>query len=141
MIVGPAYDKDIFPSGRLVKDIMTTTKVLNDLYMGYVDVRDVARAHLLAIKVDAAKNRRFLLSGRCAWRSEMAECLANHFNPQGWSISTEENKEEKPFSYEVNTTASRAVLGLTYIPIEQSWIDMANCLIESGQIEKPESEA
>lgn len=86
--------------------------------MGMVDVRDVAKAHLLAIKNDAAKNRRFLLVSRSAWRSEMAACLAAEFNPKGWNISTEERTDDEPFSYEVNTTASREVLGLDYIPME-----------------------
>ena len=105
--------------------------------MGMVDVRDVAKAHLLAIKVDAAKNRRFLLISRCAWRKEMAQCLAAEFNPKGWNIGAEERTDDDVFSYEVNTTASREVLGLEYIPLEQSWIDMANCMIESGFIPRP----
>ena len=97
----------------------------------------MAKAHLLAIKNDAAANRRFLLVERCPWRREMAECLANEFNSKGWNIGTEERTDDTPFEYEVNTTASREILGLEYTPIEQSWIDMANKMIESGYIQKP----
>ena len=88
LIIGPAHQTNDFASGEVVRGIMTSTNPVGRVRMGNVDVRDVARAHLLAIKVDAAKNRRFLLVGRCAWRSEMAQCLADHFNPQGWNITT-----------------------------------------------------
>ena len=67
----------------------------------------------------------------------MAQCLAAEFNNKGWNIGTEERTDDAVFEYETNTTASREVLGLEYTPIEQSWVDMANCLIESGFIPRP----
>lgn len=51
---------------------MTGTTPQARVRIGMVDVRDVAKAHLQAVQVDAAKNRRFVLISRCAWRREMA---------------------------------------------------------------------
>jgi len=105
--------------------------------MGMVDVRDVAEAHLKAIKLDEAKNRRFMLVSRCAWRREMAETLAAEFNSKGWNVNVAERTDDKPFGYEVDNTISREVLGINYVPLEKSWVDMAQALIDSGYIQKP----
>ena len=137
LIMGPANQTNDFASGGIVRDMMASSGPVGRTRMGMVDVRDVAKAHLLALKVDAAKNQRFLLVSKCAWRKEMAACLAAEFNPKGWNIGTEERTDDDVFNYEVNTTASREVLGMEYIPMEQSWIDMANTLIESGFIPRP----
>ena len=40
--------------------------------ISFVDVRDVASAHLQALKVDEAKNRRFIVSGEDLWIREYA---------------------------------------------------------------------
>ena len=105
--------------------------------MGNVDVRDVAKAHLLAVTQQAAANRRFILVSRCAWRREFAECLAAVYNSQGFTIDTTELTDDKVISYEVNTAASREVLGLEYMPLEQTWKDMAAALLETGFIPRP----
>lgn len=118
---------------------MTQDEPNGRIKMGMVDVRDVATAHLLAIQNEAAANKRFLLVADVAWRREMAECLAAEFGPKGWSITTSEKTDDKVFGYECRTTQSREVLGLQYKPLSESWIDMANSLIESGFIKKPEA--
>ena len=61
LIMGPAHQTNEFASGGIVRDMMASSGPVGRTKMGMVDVRDVAKAHLLAIKVDAAKNRRFLL--------------------------------------------------------------------------------
>ena len=137
LIFGPSNLTLGFASGGVMQGIMTSTSPVDRSCMGMVDVRDVAKAHLLAVKVEAAANRRFLLVSACKWRKEMAACLAAEFNPKGWNIVTEERTDDKVFSYDTNTTLSREVLGLEYMPMEQSWIDMANSMIESGYIKNP----
>ena len=39
--------------------------------MPLVDLRDVAEAHLNAIKIDEAANRRFILVKDCKWLKEI----------------------------------------------------------------------
>ena len=67
----------------------------------------------------------------------MAQCLASEFNSKGFNICAEEKSDDTPSSYDANTTASQEVLGVSYIPLEQSWVEMAHSLIENGLIEKP----
>ena len=82
-------------------------------------MRDVARAHLLAVTKQEAANRRFILCSCSAWRREMAECLAAEFNNKGFFICTWE-VEDGPIiaDYNCDNTASREVLGIDYIPLE-----------------------
>ena len=45
------------------------------IMMSIVDVRDVAYDHLQAIKIEDAKNKRFILSSDNAWFKDVAEVL------------------------------------------------------------------
>ena len=47
--------------------------------MGVVDVREVSFAHLQAIKVPDAANKRFILSSEVVWLQQIAESLAQEF--------------------------------------------------------------
>ncbi len=47
--------------------------------MQIVDVRDVAQAHLQAIKIEGAKNKRFILSSDSVWFKEMADVLREKY--------------------------------------------------------------
>jgi dihydroflavonol-4-reductase len=60
LVLGPAFVGAGFTSGEFVTGIMEGTKK----YLppnNVVDVRDVAKAHLMAIKKQAAVNKRFVL--------------------------------------------------------------------------------
>lgn len=138
LIMGPAKQTNDFASGTIIRGMMTSGAANGRLKMGQVDVRDVAKAHLLAVTQQAAANRRFILVSRCAWRREMAECLAAEFNSQGFAINTTEATDDQILDYNVDTTASREILGLEYMPLEQSWKEMAQSLIESGFIQRPQ---
>ena len=46
---------------------------------GWVDVREVAQAHLNCIERDEAQGKRFILSGEMKWMREIAEILRNHY--------------------------------------------------------------
>jgi len=47
--------------------------------VGWVDVRDVAQAHLNCLEVDAAQGKRFILSHEALWMREVAVMLREHF--------------------------------------------------------------
>ena len=61
-VVGPPLRKEHFASGGFIKRLMTgkMQQISADGCM-VVDVRDVGYAHLAAIKVPVAANKRFLL--------------------------------------------------------------------------------
>ena len=97
LVFGPAHQTQTFASGDVMKGMMTSGELCSSAKMGMVDVRDVALAHLNAVKLDAAKNRRFMLTAKSAWRKEMAQCLAAEFNGKGFDIKTEERTDDNVF--------------------------------------------
>ncbi len=82
MILGPAFVGAGFTSGEIIAD------TINGKYPGVpkfscpiVDVRDCARAHLNAIKIPEAANKRFILVGQSVWFKQVAEILLEEFKP------------------------------------------------------------
>ena len=63
MVIGPSYGAALNESNKIIADIITGAfPVVMDLAWGFVDVRDVARAHVLALEKPAAKGR-YLCAG------------------------------------------------------------------------------
>ena len=65
---------------------------LPKMHFGVVDVRDAAQAHLNAIKLEEAKNKRFILTKESWWFSEIARSLQAEFGTQGYNVTTGEFK-------------------------------------------------
>lgn len=57
------------------------------MYPG-VDVRDVAFAHLQAIKIEDAKNQRILLVSESQWLSNFCAVMEKEFSPFGYKITS-----------------------------------------------------
>ncbi len=53
-----------------------------------VDVRDVARAHLLAMTTPEAAGNRYICAGEHIWLQDLAKLLAGEFNPHGYRVPT-----------------------------------------------------
>ena len=103
--------------------------------MPFVDIRDVAIAHLKGITVAEAANKRFLLSEGDYWIREVAAILAPKFNPKGYKVPTEDADGEDPEpGVWCNSTRSKEVLGLEYKPMATTMCDMAESLIATGQV-------
>ena len=65
-------------------------------YIGFCDVRDVAAAHLKAVQVADAANKRFsICTTDCHFR-DIAGHLAPVFNPKGFKVPTVDADGEDP---------------------------------------------
>lgn len=105
-----------------------------------VDVRDCAQAHLNAIKVEAAANKRFILSHSTQPYSEYARHISEKYEPLGWPITKvhaapDPSKEVKVLS----NAASREVLGIEYHDFPTTMVEMADSMIALGSLKKPEA--
>lgn len=59
------------------------------LQFGLVDVRDVARAHILSMQTPhACDGQRFLITTESFWFRDIAKILSKEFGSQGYFIST-----------------------------------------------------
>ena len=106
------------------------------LKTGFVDVRDVAFAHLKCIQVPEAVNKRFILCLKKAWASEVAGILAPVFNTKGCKVPTidADGQDDIPSNNDYDNTRSKEVLGIEYTAFEKTLTDMAESLLTSGKI-------
>lgn len=88
-VLGPVLNRHYSTSGEVVRKLLTkeipgTAKV----GFSWVDVRDVASAHVAAMTVPEAAGQRFICAIEFSWIEEVASILANHFGSQGWKVPT-----------------------------------------------------
>ena len=58
MVIGPSLGPSLNTSNQMIRDIMVGTfPVIMDITWGFVDVRDVAKAHILAMETETASGR------------------------------------------------------------------------------------
>ena len=86
--MGPPLRTEDFASGFFVKNLMTgAMEKIGDDGIACVDVRDVALAHLKAIQVPAAANKRFLLVESSPEFKDYAQPIIDKYVPLGWPVT------------------------------------------------------
>ena len=151
LVIGPSLSGDLGESNKAIA-MVTTGKmpVAVPLQFGYVDVRDVAAAHLLAMQNSNSNGERFALAEKDLWYKDVAKVLRDNgfdkaptFNVPVWlaKILANFNKELKitlPYLGRVrsvkNTSKAKDILGWNPRPAEQSIIDIAEQIKEMGLI-------
>jgi nucleoside-diphosphate-sugar epimerase len=91
-VMGPVLGKDFSHSNRIIKNIFEG-KMKNLLHMGfdYVDIRDVADLHILAMERPEAAGERFLATaGENLTYKQLVEILKKHFGGKADKVSTRE---------------------------------------------------
>lgn len=82
-VLGPTVLKDSLGSVQLVSRMLTGEMPrIPNMGFQYVDVRDVAAAHLLALDVPAAANQRFIVAGQWHHLDEIAALLRQHLTAE-----------------------------------------------------------
>ena len=117
-----------------------------------VDVRDVARAHLLATETASAAGRRYLCSGQQLKAPDLARILDAEYRPQGRHVSTREmpycmlwaaarvsGNARLALTYakrheKVDTSRATRELGWTARPVRDTVLDTAASLLRHGVV-------
>lgn len=105
-------------------------RTISDAYLRFVDVRDVARAHVLAL-TEAAEGR-YLLATANVHYEDILKILAEvdeRFRKTGVSSISEEERKAVPSSFD-NSKAK--AFGVCTIPWEQTIRDAGFSIIENG---------
>ena len=146
-VQGPLFSASSGEGSKEICDRLINKKMpaLPDLYFPIVDVRDVAAAHIAAMEKSEAAGNRHILANRTVHITEYAKILRDEFQPQGYTIPS----EELPKSVEIpelapmlgkvvqyNNERMVKVLGIRPRPIEDSLIDTCYSLIDLGLAEK-----
>lgn len=114
-----------------------------ELYFGFVDVRDVAKAHVLALEKPNAKGR-YIIAERVSNFMELVSIINNNFPGRfklpkmvapKWllyffgplfGLSTRFVARNVGYRIAFNTSRSRQELGLEYTPFEHTIVEMVN---------------
>jgi dihydroflavonol-4-reductase len=96
----------------------------------FVDVRDVALAHLKAIQIPEAANKRFILYNERVPSSKVYEWLAP-FNERGAKVPTILAEGEDSGGDLVDNTRSKEVLNIEYTPLQKTITDHAEQIVLS----------
>ena len=151
LVTGPTLTGDLGESNKAIEMVVTgKMPVAIPMQFGYVDVRDVATAHILAIQNPSSNGERFALSEKDLSYKKIAKLLKDNGFKKAPSIGVPVwlakflanfNKELKvavPFMGKVRSvsksTKAKDVLGWNPRPAEESILDVANQIKEMGLI-------
>ncbi|KAM0513446.1 hypothetical protein ACHAPE_007910 [Trichoderma viride] len=123
-----AWDIHRFLSGEL-EDVPDTG------FWGFVDVRDLATAHVRALEVPEAGNERFfIVSGRYSYQKTAdvlrASPLIAEADKRLVPVGKPGQNYPGPDVYEVDNSKSKKILGLKYRSFEESIVDAALNMID-----------
>ena len=122
------------------------------IHVVLIDVRDVARAHLVAMKTIKAANQRYILANRAFWGKEVAEMLNNQGGYRAATIQApyvffslyclrDRRLKMMQAAYgkeiKVDNSKMRNELNIELTPIQQSMRDMVCSMQERGFIARP----
>jgi dihydroflavonol-4-reductase len=149
LVLGVPLDKNFGSSISLVERILKgSDPMLPDLKFAIVDVRDVAKMHVDAVKNDATKGERILSSSETKSFVEMAKFLKSVYPKSkvktaqaptaiikalslfDGSIKTILPLLGKPMR--ISNAKAKRLLGINFIPVEVTLRDSADYLIKNG---------
>ena len=142
LVIGPSLSSDLGESNKAISLLVTGKMPITvPLQFGYVDVRDVASAHILAMQNPASNGERFALSEKDLWYEDVAKLLrTNGFNKAPkinlpkWAakflaLFSNEIKFALPTIGRVrsvkNTSKAKDILGWDPRPAEDSILEVA----------------
>lgn len=102
----------------------------------FVDVRDLALGHALAVEKGEAAGKRFFMVGGHFSNKEIVEIIAQGFPelennlPVGDALKAGDYPAIGPYGFD--SSRSRTVLGLTYRPLRESIMDAVKSLKNLG---------
>lgn len=113
--------------GKFKKDGLPPTRVVI-----WVDVRDLALAHVRAVEKDDAQNKRFFVTAGSYRFSEIADIIKKNFPALADQLpeKTKRDPEQDPFKYD--NSRSKEVLGIQYRSLEDSITDLVKSLQAAG---------
>ena len=78
-VFGPSLTYDMGASNLLIRALLVgKLPALAKIQFNVVNVHDVAKAHVLALKSDSAAGQRFIVSEKALWLSDIAKILKNN---------------------------------------------------------------
>ncbi|KAJ3669249.1 hypothetical protein LUZ60_011199 [Juncus effusus] len=129
MVIGPLLQPTLNTSSAAILNLINGAETFQNASVRWVNVKDVAMAHILAYENPSA-NGRYLLVERVAHYSEIVEIIRELYP----SLSLPQKcADEKPFApiYQVSKERAKS-LGIEFIPLKDSVKETIESLKEKG---------
>ncbi|XP_042510269.1 cinnamoyl-CoA reductase 1-like [Macadamia integrifolia] len=136
LVLGPMLQPTINASIiHILKYLTGSAKTYVNSVQAYVDVRDVALAHILVFEAPGAAGR-FLCAESVLHRGDVVEILAKLFPeyPVPTKCSDEVKPRAKPYKF---SNQKLKELGLEFIPVKQTIYETVKSLQEKGHLPIP----
>ena len=151
LVIGPSLSGDLGVSNFAIEMVVTgKMPVAIPLQFGFVDVRDVATAHILAMENTESNGERFALAESDLWYRDIANLLRKNgfdkaptFSVPVWlakilAVFNKELKVTVPYLGRVRSvvkaTKAKDILGWNPRPSEDSILEIANQIKDMGLI-------
>ncbi|XP_076930328.1 phenylacetaldehyde reductase-like [Bidens hawaiensis] len=131
MVIGPLLQPTLNTSAAAIANLLNGSETYPNTSFGWVNVKDVANAHIQAFEIPSA-NGRYCLVERVAHYSEIVEILRNHYPSCNLPHKCADDKPFVPI-YQVSREKVKS-LGIDYIPLEQSIKETVDSLKEKNFI-------
>ncbi|CAK9322454.1 unnamed protein product [Citrullus colocynthis] len=136
LVLGPLLQEGVNASVvHIMKYLTGSAKTYVNAVQGYVDVKDVAKAHILVYETPSASGR-YICVESMLHRGELVDILKNFFPqyPLPTKCSDEINPRKKPYKYTVEKLKS---LGMEFTPIKQCIYETVKSLQDKGHLPLP----
>ena len=148
-VIGPSLTSEISSTQLIIAGLMNGRIPVNlPIHIGYVDVRDVALAHIKALENPNSDGERIILSNIELWHKDVSKILKEGGYKAPWlTVSVPVAKflanvvpalkGAKRFlgkDMVKNSTKAEDVLGISYIDIKKSILDDAKSLTEFEKV-------
>lgn len=153
LVIGPVLEKRVNSSTEVIYRIMKGMyPAMPRLGWDFVDVRDVATAHIAAMTVAEAAGKRFCCTNEWAWLIDVAKVLDSHFSGKGYRIATRKMPDflirfiaifddgvrmfisDLGKEIQFSNQRIKQVLNWEPRPLEESIVDAAQSLIDFGLV-------
>ncbi|KAJ9652406.1 methylglyoxal reductase (NADPH-dependent) gre2 [Neophaeococcomyces mojaviensis] len=115
-----------FVQGKF-KDGLPPTRVIL-----WVDVRDLALAHVRAIERPEAAGKRFFVTAGFFNNAKVADIIKKNFPDLKSKLPQNYEEDPKEYPYKIDNSRSKEVLGLQYRSLEDSITDLVKSLQAAG---------
>lgn len=140
LVLGPVVHylnslDNINTSNTFVRDMIQgkmREKLAPTIFFPWVDVRDVALAHIKAMEIPAAGgNRFFVISGNLC-NADVATIIKSNFPNLVERLPTELKSDLPADIFGHDNSRSKQILGIEYRPLEESVVDTVKSLLALG---------
>ncbi|KAG4966845.1 hypothetical protein AAZX31_12G018900 [Glycine max] len=129
MVVGPLLQAELNTSAAIILNLINGSETFSNDTYGWINVKDVANAHIQAYEIASASGR-YCLVERVAHYSELARILRDQYPT--YQIP-EKSADDKPYVPTFQVSKEKAkTLGIEFIPLEVSLRETVETLKEKN---------